>query len=585
VNSTPSDRRSAHFLQACLACALLSFLVLPAVSLGATPRQELLRLVPDDVGFCLLIEDLREHGKALLDSPFVKQFLTSPLAAKISKADETQKLGMLDKYLQQFLQVSADQLRDEILGDAFVLAYRPGPPNKPAQEQGLFLLRARDGKLLAALIERINKLQKDSGELKELDERTYAAKTYFRRVVAGNTSFYHLNGPILAFGSHEDILRQMLDLETSVSREADSPMSRQFRLCGVDRPRAALWINPRVFEPALRQKVLAAKGAQAVALTSLLGYWQALDGLAFTIVLEKDLELQLAVRARPEALPASARRFLNTAAEPSETWQRFPEKAMLALAGRIDAAALVEALSEFLTPEARQQLQSAVEGTVGSIVGKDIVKDLLPNLGPDWGFCVMAPPADGKEWFPQVVGALRVRPGTTGTPADLTLLNALNSLATLAVFSQNGGQPGPLSLRSALQDQVEVKYLVNEEKFLPGFQPAFAMKDNHLVVGSSPAVLRRFRAGSPSSVKPLATKEFPLLRLSFVEIARFLRERREPLIAHAAEQDHISREDAGQRLESWLAGLEFFDSLEVTQRPDKGLVVFAIRVRLSQPLK
>ena len=40
-------------------------------SAKASPRDELLRLVPADVGFCLVLEDLRGHGKAFAESPFV----------------------------------------------------------------------------------------------------------------------------------------------------------------------------------------------------------------------------------------------------------------------------------------------------------------------------------------------------------------------------------------------------------------------------------------------------------------------------------------------------------------------------------
>jgi hypothetical protein len=567
-------------LKQVVASLLLLFLISP--TLAATPRHELLRLVPDDVGFCLLIEDLRGHGKALMESPFFKQFLASPVAAKVQNAEETQKLGFLDKYLQQYLEVSAEQLRDEILGDGLVLAYRPGPPGEPAKEQGLFLIRARDPKLLAGLVERVNKLQKDSGDLKELEDRHHAGQTYVRRLESKGTNFYYLHGPVLAFGSQEAILQHLIELDQKAPRDQEPPLARQFRLSGVDRPLASLWVNPRAFEPELRQKAAAAAGSQQeVALKAILKYWQALEGIAVTVVLEKDLEVSLSVRAREEALPAAARRFLKAAAEPSELWRRFPENAMLAAAARIDVSALVEMLSDFLADDARHSLRGVVEGTIGSILGKDILNDLLANVGPEAGFCILAPPAEEKAWVPQLVAALRVRPGAAGAPADLTLLNALNSLATLVVFNHNGGQPGPLRLRTVLQDGVEIKYLLNEEKFPPGFQPAFALKDGYLLVASSPAAVRRFQT---SAARP-ATAEPPLFRLSLREVTRYLKERRDPLLAHAAQDNHISLEEAGHRLDNLLLGLQFLDRVELSQRADPGRMILTLRVRLSQPLR
>jgi hypothetical protein len=273
---------------------------------------------------------------------------------------------------------------------------------------------------------------------------------------------------------------------------------------------------------------------------------------------------------------------LATAAEPSEVWRRFPGKTMLAVAGRVDVSAWVEMVSEFLPEDARKGLLAVVEGSVGAIFGKEAVGNLLPNLGPDGGFCVVAPPEGDRSWFPHILAALRVQRGTSGTPADLTLLNALNSLAALAVYHQNGGKPGALSLKSVLQDRVEVRYLAGDEPFPPGVQPAFALKEGYLVVASSPEALRRF--GIHNSEGPLAGKEIPLLRLSLVEVQNYLKAHRGPLLAHAAAKNHLSMEEAGQRLDHLLTGLQFFDRLEVSQRPDAGRVIFALRIQMAQPL-
>jgi hypothetical protein len=563
----------------------MGLLALSQPAAAASPRHELLRLVPEDVGFCLLIEDLRGHGKALLDSPFFKQFLDSPVAAKVRNAEETQKLSFLDKFLQHQFEITAEQLRDEILGDALVLAYRPGPPSQPTREQGLLLIRARNPTLLANLVERVNKLQRDSGDLKEVNERRHADRPYFQRVETKGTNFYYLKGPILAFASQEGILHQLIDLDATAPTDGEPPLGRQFRLSGVEKPLASLWINPRVFEPELQQKADSTQGAQAVALKSLLGYWHALEGIAVSILLEKDFELTLSVRTRFEALPPAARRFLHTAAQPSELWGRFPENAMLAVAGRFDVAAFVEVLGEFVTEEARRPLRGLIEGSIGTVLGKDIIGDLLPNLGPDAGLCVLAPPPDEKAWFPQVAAACRVRPGDRTTPADLTLLAALNSVATMAVFNQNGGKPGPFRLRTVLQDQVEVKYLVNEEKFPPGFQPAFALKEGYLVLASSPAAIRRLRPATQAPNKEPTAAEFPLLRLSVPEVSRYLKDRRAPLLDHVAEKNRISSEEAGQRLDGLLAALQLFDRVELGERADTDRVILTLRVRTTVPLK
>jgi hypothetical protein len=170
---------------------------------AASPRDELLRLVPPDVGFCLVIEDLRGHGTALLDSPFFKQFRVSATATKLIESPETKKLSQIDEFLKQKLSFTSTELRDEIIGDALVIAYRPGPPAKPEREEGLFMLHARNPKLLAALIDRVNSLQKSSGDLERVDERSHANRSYFCRVESKSENFYYLRGPLLAFSTRE----------------------------------------------------------------------------------------------------------------------------------------------------------------------------------------------------------------------------------------------------------------------------------------------------------------------------------------------------------------------------------------------
>jgi hypothetical protein len=562
---------------------------LVAAAAAATPRDELLRLVPENVGFCLVLEDLRGHGTALADSPFVRQFRTSPLGAKIRGAPETEKLTALDKFLQRYLDLTAVQLRDDILGDALVLAYRPGPPEKPEEEEGLFLLRARDAQLLVRLIERINTIQKESGDLEDVEQRAYHGRTYYRRVERAGANFYYVHGPILAFAPREGILRQLIDLDHDSPQQAEPFLARQLRLLGVHKSLAVLWINPRAFDAALRdtaseKKTSDAAGARGIALRTLSTYWTALEGIALSVSLDTDLALSLAVRAKVSELPSAAQRFFRAAAEPSAVWQRFPEDALLTIAGRVDVPALVEMLGEFLADDARRSFRTIVANTIEAILGKDILQELLPNLGPDCGVCVLVPPAGTKGWVPHILAALRVSPGAANIPADRAVWNALNAFATLAVFHHNRGQPGQVILKSVLQDKNEVNFLVNEEQFPPGLQPAFALKSGYLILASAPEAIRRFRAG-PSETSASRSGVVPLLKLSLRGWCTFLREQREPLLTYTVAKNQLSREEASRHLENLLVVLELFDRVELNQHTSPGLLTLTLRVQTAEPLR
>src|SRR6266542_2284681 len=208
------------------------YLLLAALSLGTcplagaapptpSPADELLRFVPADVTFCFVLRDLREHVAALQSSPLAGHLRNSPLGSALKATPEWRQLEKANRFLEQFLGLRAEQLRDDILGDAVVLAYRAGPPDKPQQEQGLLLIRARQAKTLAALVDRLNQVHMKSGELKKRDEREHNGVKYFRRVERKEENFYCLRGPVLIFSGQEGILREALDLEKKLPADKE----------------------------------------------------------------------------------------------------------------------------------------------------------------------------------------------------------------------------------------------------------------------------------------------------------------------------------------------------------------------------
>src|SRR5262249_23716197 len=48
-----------------------------------TPREQLLRLAPEDVGFCLVLQDLRDPVGQLASSPFLEALQQSPLGETV----------------------------------------------------------------------------------------------------------------------------------------------------------------------------------------------------------------------------------------------------------------------------------------------------------------------------------------------------------------------------------------------------------------------------------------------------------------------------------------------------------------------
>src|SRR5262249_32059951 len=158
--------------------------------------------------FCLVLQDLRTHQAMLCRAPFWSEFLASPVGVKLLHASEAQKLTAVEEHLKRQFQIDWPRLRDQVLGDAVVFAYRPGPPGQSDQEQGLFLVWARDDRLLGDLIERLNRVQQEAGAVKRIIVHEYGGAKYYQRVETRGDHFYYLSGHVLAFTTKEGLLRQ-----------------------------------------------------------------------------------------------------------------------------------------------------------------------------------------------------------------------------------------------------------------------------------------------------------------------------------------------------------------------------------------
>lgn len=564
------------------AYALLITAVAVAPVRALPPRDELLRLVPEDVGFCLVVQDLRGHLDKVLASPCVAQWRASPLGQTVAGAPETQKLLATAAYFRERLKIDWNSLRNDILGDAVVLAYWPGPDGKEERERGVALVRAGNVPALVTLMERLNTAQKEAGT--PIRTRPYKGGEYVCWGEDKGAIYYYLRGPVLAVSQHEETLHRIIERDRAAAKDEEPALTGRLRRLGLDKNLAALWINPRAFEAEIERKAAQAGGPEAFVLNSLLTYWKSLDGIAlFGTVGQTDLELGLTILVNPERLPAPARKLLVKEIRPSALWRYFPDNALLAVGGRVDAVALTELVSGFLPEETRKTLGETIHRGADAVIDKDVMRDVLPRLGPDWGFCLLAPPQASKCWVPHLVAALRIQPGDRDPPLDRVALEALNTLSILGVLSYNAGHVDQISLKTVLWDKIEIKYLANDKRFLAGFQPAYALKEGFLVLASSPDAIRAFRA-IPSSAPAGIPGEIPILRVSFGEIRRYLKERAGDLVPYLAEKDGVSKEEAGRRLGAVTSALELVDRLEVSQRSSTNQVTLILRLRPAQPL-
>ena len=543
----------------------------------ASPRDELLRFVGEDVGFCLIVQNLRDQLRDLTASPFGQSWPKSVMGQGLVGSAEWKQLLLAEQSLKKLLGIGWPELRDDLLGDAFAFAYRPGPPGKPQQEQGLFLLRARNEKTLADLVRKFEALQKGNPGPGAIETHQHKGVKYFSRVEKKETSYFFLRDKVLLFTHQEAALRLAIEKDQALARDAVPGLSRQLRDLGLDGALVALTIQPRAFDSHLVPRNNADQAGRTVALC-----WKAVESIGLGLHLKRDLELSLTVKARPDQLPAAARRLLNAAGKPSELWANFPEGALFATAGRLDLSALYAFVVELLPRESREALEGELERTLGAALGKNLVKEVLPAIGPDWGLCLTAPPADARDWPPRLLAAVRVARGEEDDPIDQALFSYLESWAQRTVPGHNKLHPTrPMRLKATFIDRAKVRYLQGEDVFPGGVQPAFGLRQGYLVLASSLAEFRRFRGGvtAPSS------GTVPHLRINFKSWQAYLKERREPLSLGLATKEKLTREKARQKIDGLRHSVELLDRLELRQQTGSDRVTFTLSLQTAQPLK
>jgi hypothetical protein len=552
-------------------------------ALALSPRDELLRLVADDVGFCFVVQDLRGYAESFLDSPFFDQLNASPIGLAVRAAPETRKLMETAEFIQNKLQTDWVRLRNDILGDAVVLAFWPGPAGKPDSEQGLALIRAADAQALATMIHRFQDIQQQGGATAA--RRKHNAAEYTCWGEGKHTLCYYRNGPILAVSHNESALHRVIDLDLQSSTKEEPRLATQMKRLGVDKSLAALVVNPRVFDPEMEHKVAQARGPEGYVLKTLLTYWKALNAIAVFGRLQKtDLELGMVIQADAERLPGPLRKMFVKDVQASDLWRYFPDNALFAVAGRVDSPALAEFLSGFIPEEGRKVIREAVDRAAGAAFDKDMEK-VLPCIGPDWGICALGPPPGDTGVFPQLIAALRILPGDKNNPVDQIVLSALNAFGMVAVYTYNSGHPDQLSFKTLDHENVKIKYFTNEKLFPRGIEPAFAWKDGFLIVASSPAVIQSLRASPATADSGRSIVEIPVMRLSIRDWRNYLKDRADSLAAFIAEKDQLPKDEALRRLTDFLAGLELFDRVEISQRSSPEHFTMMLRLRPAKPLQ
>ena len=422
---------------------LLIFLALISEA-QAGPVDDLLRLVPQDAGATLVVEDLRGHAKAFFDSPLAEGLAAVPAIRDWRNSEGSRRLGDAGRDIERALGMDLKSVRDELLGDVLVLAVHADPAADPREPRGLVLTKARDRVLLERLIRVLNAAQKAGGELIEVARREHGrGGTYFHRRFqpgAKADSWYAIVGEsTFAWSNSEALIRGVIDRQAGRTSGLDShPEVRRVRSGLPGGSIASLLIDPK-FVGRLIDAGASTERRPGGTPSRLRSYLRAIRFAG--VALEwRDGLIAAHVHATYDvnAVPEPHRRWAKLAAAGPPP--AMPADALAFASIPVDFSAMFDLLFTPFPGQDRDRVANTLTA-VNGLLGRDLKRDVLPWVRPNLRFLVRNPgPLGGRPPMVLAVG-LDDDGGRRGVASAID--NALRTtLAFVALGATRAGRGG-----------------------------------------------------------------------------------------------------------------------------------------------
>jgi hypothetical protein len=564
-----------------------------------------MKLIPADSSVVLTVDDLRGQVRDLLNSKLAAEFQKLPVVKAWLDSEKYEQLETSRDQIEGMLQAKVTEIRDQVLGDAVVLALRlpPDGPVDPSRAQGLLVFKARDPALVKRLCSVINSIQTGNGEIASVMERSYRETSYFVRMYPAGSNrppdaFVTFADGTFAISNSLQLIHHVIDQKLGAAGgasaiAADRGLSERFQATSrrlPDRALARLFFDPRLAEKLLKNDPKPRAAGEA----ALERFISSLDSAGAALVIrDGNVAVHIAEIFEPSKFHELLDRWTGGSSLTAARLDHVPSTTWAVGSIRLDFTALYQTLLEMAPEEQKHRVPAAETVLRGLLLGQDLRTRVLPALGPRV-LAVLDAPVDGaprsetdrfpgRNWpFPTVL-ALELGPEPEPkqsrdssklpqAPVADALDNVLNTLLAFVTFDERLGQ-GRAKIVSRQVAGLTVKSL---DPQIP-FAYAVDRAGHRLVLGNSLAAVERYLA---ASADPLAGTRFRRLQArGFAEAQSFLcldlaaveamiTKHRERLTETIAGQEHRSRQDVAHDLDQVVALSQLFDAAFVTNRID-----------------
>lgn len=477
----------------------------------ANDPAAILRLVPDDYTFCIFSNDSK---RLFQQEPtrLTRAFWNSALVQEALKTPEFARLQQAKDHLTKELGVTDTELIQATLGGTAALAYRKPTATDTAKEAGVLILRSPEPKALKKLVDRINELQTQSGELKTLEQVT-KPNSYVKRVKtdqAASAEYYSLVEGLLIFSPNEIILNEILNnLKKTTSSVAER---QQATLADPDAP-LTLLINPRSFDGDVDELETLAKPSEKPVIKLFRQTWKGMDHVAISLTMKPVPTLALSLGADPAKLPSSILGLIEGYGRPLRLWANLPTESLISIVLPFQPTSFDRVFREIAPSEEYAKLRQSIISAVQPL-GEEVAWDeLLKQVGPEIAFWMLPPDAASERNF---AAAVSLNPNQLAQ-AKKTAIDGIEFGVRLLVV-----QDSNYKVTTIKEDNYTIKKL-SHPNFPKGLEPCYAIRDSVLVLASNPATLRTYSSDLPAKKATSTT----LIKMSGSTWKTFVSERPE----------------------------------------------------------
>lgn len=588
----------------------------------SSAADELLRLVPPDATVVVTIEGLRDRACEILASRLAADFGKLPAVRTWLASDKARALKRSLGEIETSLGVKLAELRDDVLGDAVILAMRmdPAAPADPGKARGLLLVKARNPRLAVRLIDAINASQRQSGELARLSDRQRGGTSYHVREFpdgSGRPAEWYVceSDGTFAFSNSEALIQGVIDRKTEPQKAGVAPgLGSLPRVDALrrrlpERALARLYVDPRAIEHLLAAAPAPAKPSESRMLAMLRRHVASLDYAGAALVWRPEAIVVHAVESLDASRVDSWLRHWagDTRPFPSEM-RRVPSTAMAMASARLDLSALREVIYQVVPASDHPRLANFESVLSGVMLGQDLASRILPAIGPGT-IAYVESPAEGGDAAPNA---------SRGRLFPLVLVVDLSGSHPAEPRGDGGGERAWPSATDAIDNALRtlLALMALDEKHAPGgstiasteaagarvatlrppipFAYAIDRSSGRLVLGTSaPSVARYLEAAAdPSSgarFRDLQAAAFPdydsFVCIDLDAVTRLGGRYRTRVASRVAARRHRPQADVERDLEHVLALAHLFRAAFIAGRiePDATAIHRTFGLILHEP--